>query len=199
MRIEFTDDSERALEEFTNGFEQYKKKLKSQVFRALTLLEAEILQNIRKGAGLHVRTGTLLNSIGASKKVVEDSNGFIYGEIGPEGVPYAAIHEFGGTIVPKNAKALAIPTRENQRPDGLPKITTQDLKNGLVPSFVNKGIIFGIFGGKGKTAEAMALFILKSSVTIPARPYLSTAVAKKKEEIYKEFGLLLDVAFPSKG
>lgn len=91
---------------------EYQKQLKFQIFRALTVLEAEILQNIRSKSGLKVRSGSLLNSIGASKKVIEEANGTVVGEIGPQGIPYAAIHEFGGVtkphrIEPRNAKILA--------------------------------------------------------------------------------------------
>lgn len=195
MKIVFTENSKEAIEDFESGLQQYRRKLEYQMFRALTLLEAEIKQNIRKGAGLHVRTGALLNSIGGSKKVETDSNGFIYGEIGPEGVPYAAIHEFGGTIVPKNKKFLAIPSEFNRRPDGLPKITTADLMSGLGKSFIANGVIF-LKEGPNKITP---MFYLKKSVDIPARPYLSTAVASKKDQIFKEFGLLLDAAFPPKG
>lgn len=89
----------------------FRKNLKQQVFRALTLLEAEILQNLRGRSGLKVRSGALLNSVGGSKKVTEESDGTVTGQIGSQGVPYARIHEFGGTtrphvIEPRNKKAL---------------------------------------------------------------------------------------------
>lgn len=91
--------------------QSFRKNLKQQVFRALTVLEAEILQNLRGRSGLKVKSGALLNSVGGSKKITEESDGTITGQIGSQGVPYARIHEFGGTtrphiIEPRNKKAL---------------------------------------------------------------------------------------------
>jgi phage gpG-like protein len=192
VKITLTDNHLIALKQFEDGLAQYRRRLELQTFRALTLLEAEVKQNLRKGAGLHVRSGKLLNSW---TKDVRDDGGFIYGELKSEGVPYAAIHEYGGTIVPKNKQYLTIPSEFNRRPDGLPKLTTADLMGGLGKSFIRNGVIF-LQEGKNKITP---MFYLKKSVDIPARPYLATAVASKQEQIFKEFGLLLDVAFPSKG
>lgn len=110
--VKTTTNSEELKKELAARLAAYQKDMKFQIFRALTLLEAEILQNIRSKSGLKVRSGSLLNSISASKKVYIDSRGNVVGQIGPEGIPYAAIHEFGGKtrphrIEPRNAKALA--------------------------------------------------------------------------------------------
>lgn len=98
--------------ELEASLQVYGKGLALQVFRALTLLEAEILQNLRSRSGLHVRSGALINSVAASKKITNDGHGNVTGEIGSVGVPYARIHEFGGTtrphvIRPRNASVLA--------------------------------------------------------------------------------------------
>lgn len=111
MAITSDNNGEQLRKELEAQLKDFNKGLSLQVFRALTLLEAEILQNIRSRSGLRVRSGALLNSIGASKKVFEE-NGAVVGQIGPQGIPYAAIHEFGGTtrahvIRPRNAKVLA--------------------------------------------------------------------------------------------
>lgn len=107
-----TTNAGEVRKEIESELSSFQKNLKFQVFRALTILEAEILQNLRSRSGLRVRSGTLLNSIGASKKVYEEAGGNVVGEIGSQGVPYAAIHEFGGTtkphrIEPRNARVLA--------------------------------------------------------------------------------------------
>lgn len=184
-----SDNSDQAIKQLTEELAAYRKNLRKQVFGALTILEAEILNQIRSKAGLHVRTGALLNSIGASKKVYEQ-DGLIVGSIGPEGIPYAAIHEFGGTVIPKNKQFLAIPTGENRRPDGLARMTTTELRN-TGKSFIRDGIIF-LQEGKKITP----MFVLKRSVTIPKRPYLSTALEAKRDEIFKEFGVFLQASFP---
>lgn len=111
MKVEVTSNAEEVMKSLLARTQAYRQNLRAQMFRALTLLEAEILMNIRSKSGLKVRTGALLNSIGATKKVVDDGHN-ISGEIGSEGVPYAQIHEHGGTtkahkIYPRNAQALA--------------------------------------------------------------------------------------------
>lgn len=111
-KITVTSNADELKKVLTDQLAQYQKQLKYQIFRALTIVEAEILANIRSKSGLKVRSGSLLNSIGASKKITEDSKGNIVGEIGPQGIPYAAIHEFGGVtrphkIEPRNADVLA--------------------------------------------------------------------------------------------
>lgn len=100
------------MKELNDSLKVYQKNLKKTVFRALTLIESEILQNLRSRSGLKVRSGSLLNSVGASKQVNVESDGTVTGQIGSQGVPYAAIHEFGGTtkphaIEPRNKKALS--------------------------------------------------------------------------------------------
>lgn len=96
-----SDTIEKSLALYQAGF-------KINVWRALTLLEASIQQNIRNT--FTMRTGNLLNSI-STGKTVEQSGDTIIGSIGPVGVKYAAIHEFGGItpphiILPRVAKVL---------------------------------------------------------------------------------------------
>lgn len=63
-----------------------------QMYNAMTILEAQMKQNIRVKSGLNVRTGTLLNSV---QKHVSYTAGLVKGTVGPENVIYAATHEFG--------------------------------------------------------------------------------------------------------
>lgn len=188
--MDVSDNSKELMEQLEAQLDAYKKNMRSQVFNALTRLESEILAQIRGKSGLVVRTGALLNSIGASKKV-EEVGGNIVGSIGPEGIPYAAIQEFGGTVVPKNKQFLAIPTSENRRADGLPIMTTTELQN-TGKSFVRDGLIY-LEEGKKITP----MFILKRSVTIPAHHYLANSIANTQDAIMKDFGLFLAMSFPS--
>lgn len=110
MAIEVSSNAEEVAKRLLDQAAKMRQELKFTVFRALTLLEGEILQNLRGRSGLKVRTGNLLNSIGASKKVI-DNGDTVEGEIGPQGVAYAAIHEFGGKTSPhridvRNRRAL---------------------------------------------------------------------------------------------
>ena len=172
-----------------------KRGLKNQMMRALTLLEAEILQNIRSSSGLHVRTGALLNSVGSSKKVTTNSDGTVSGQIGSAGVPYARIKEFGGIISAKNRQYLTIPTQENRRPDGSPIVTTGQLRvmQRLGLAFIKDGIIFQRVLGKKQAATPM--FILKKSVDSPAKPFLRPALAAKQDAIMQNFGIFIAAAF----
>lgn len=193
-----SSNADEIAKELRDQLNAYKKNLRTQVFRALTTLEGEILNNIRSASGLNVRTGALLNSVGTSKKVVTNSDGSVTGQIGSVGVPYARIHELGGTVTAKNKQFLAIPTDENRKRDGSPIVTTGELRTlqKLGLSFIANGVIFE---KKFPTDEnPVAMFILRKSVNIPARPYLSPAVEAKKEQILKDFGLFLVAAFPKK-
>ncbi len=196
--ISASSNADEVAKDLAQRLAAMKKQLKQQMFRALTVLEAQIVQNVRSNSGLHVRTGNLMNSIATSKKVEVTADGSITGTIGSVGIIYAAIHEFGGTIVPKNKQFLAIPTEENRRPDGSPIVTTGQLqiyqKMGL--AFIDKGVIFQ---RESKDAPPQAMFILKRSVDIPARSYIRPALAAKKDQILKDFGLFIQASFDKKG
>ena len=108
MRLLITDNIKEVVGQLTNQADVIKKGTALEMWRAMSILEAAIKQNVRMRSGLRVRTGTLLNSI---QKHVVDNGTTVTGTIGPENVPYASIHEFGGTIParrvePRHAKAL---------------------------------------------------------------------------------------------
>jgi len=74
-------------------------------------------------------------------------------EVGPQAV-YGAIHEFGGTIVPRNAQALAFWSSPGK-----------------------------LKGGAGKNVGAASVLVITKSVTIPKRPYLKPALDKVQPQI----------------
>ncbi len=99
-----------------------------------------------------VRSTKLVNSIRhivVGDKVVVGSN-----------LVYARIHHEGGIIRPVNAKALAIP---------IAKIAATKNPRDFDNTFIKKGIIFQ----KQEDGSLLALYALKKSVTIPARPYMN--------------------------
>lgn len=57
------------------------------------------------------RTGVLEGSLGIADYAKVEGDG-VAGSWGSQDVRYALIHELGGTIVPKRAKALAIPQQD---------------------------------------------------------------------------------------
>ena len=117
------------------------------------------------GPVLKENTGRLKGSLNHEEKAdsLEVSAGG-----GPE-VDYAAIHNFGGVIRPKKKKFLTIPFPGGPADKPVP-LRASDFTD----TFVAKGIIFQRKKKvkKAKNAQIIPLFILKKSVTIPARPYM---------------------------
>ncbi len=89
---------------------------------------------------------------------------------------YAKIHEFGGKIVPKKAKMLAIPI--NAQADAL--IQQYGRTRNIPNLFVYKAKSGGLFLARSESGELEVLFALKDSVQMPPRPYVRPAVAKVK-------------------
>ena len=114
---------------------------------------------------LSKRSGTLVNSIIASVRVNGDTFATIQGSIGSD-APYAGIQEFGGTIVPKNAKYLTVPLAAALDGSGVPIYPqARDWPNTFVAKSKAGNLI--IFQKRG--TSIVPLYVLKSSVTIPPR------------------------------
>lgn len=149
------------------------KKLKSlnpkdrgaSIFKGMTqaniFMEGQLKRACQRG--ILKGDGVLAKSI--SSKIINTVSG-ITGIIGSgvrsgKRLPYANIHETGGTIKAKNVKFLTIPIPGKRFLKGK---RARDFKN----TFVRKRMIFQKYG-KG----IRALFILKKQVKIPARHYMS--------------------------
>ena len=159
------------------------------------IVEGRLKDNVR-GPILRVRSSRLLNSIGSEVRVSEDNitatigSGVGAGKGDP--VPYAEIHETGGTILPKRRKWLTIPT-SNARTGGGDKkggYTAFNLFRGAIPGFKGAvvpkwevgGIIYGIMEGSKKN-KLIPLFVLAKRVDIPARRYVSRTLEQSEKEI----------------
>jgi len=187
IKVTSTDDGEfsRNLERAAN---EYRKGVKLAMFRALTLLEAAIVSNIRRN--FRVGTGRLLNSI-ANSKVIRDLDAVtIEATIGPVGVPYAAIHEFGGKILPKK-KFLAIPLSPVLGPDGGARAKPLDFLGRSRFATLNGKLFLMVKDGD----KEEPYLLMKPSVNMPARPYLRPALEKNRERIAEKFGLFLEAQF----
>jgi phage gpG-like protein len=88
---------------------------------------------------------------------------------GADAVRYARIQHEGGTIRPKKAKFLTIPFPGGPADQRVP-LRASDFDD----TFIAKGIIFRTTsrGGRSGGEQIEPLFILKRSVTLPARPYM---------------------------
>lgn len=175
-----------AQAEINTRYDLYKRGLKMVMWRALTLLEASIVQNIRRQ--FRQRTGTLMNSIAESKQVREEGDKLV-GEIGAIGVKYGLIHEEGGLIKPRKAKMLAIPLDPVLGPDGIARSNPLDFKGKSFWYTSAAGSLF-LAQPKGKSIEL--LFLMRNQVQMPARPYLRPALEKNRERIAEKFGLFLE-------
>lgn len=101
---------------------------------------------------------------------------------GTRDVQYARIHEEGGTILPKQARALAIPTRFARTQAGVSRVASPRQVAGLRmvwPKGSPRGyLVKDIAGGRGRRARTEIWFILVGRVVMPRRPYLAPSVAE---------------------
>jgi len=138
-------------------------------------------------SGLSARSGHLRNSI---RHTVERGQGgpemhlSAGGRFGGNDVRYARIHELGGTIRPQRAKSLAIPLPAAKTgagvsgrpgPRDFPDLQFMPSKNPR-----NVGIL--------ATPAGVPMFVLRRSVTIPARPYLRPALDQSTDGFRARLG-----------
>lgn len=132
MKVVVKSNLSQKIAELESSGEDINKLLPTHIFRALTLLETAMKQNIR--SDLNVRSGTLLNSVDKELKFknVQEWEG----RVGPSGnVPYAGIQNWGGTVparfvAPRNK--LALKWEKNGK--------TFFSKGHTIPSFEIKGV-----------------------------------------------------------
>lgn len=141
----------------------------------------QILANVT-GNVLKVRSGQLRNSWSGNPEMFRRGTAS-YAMLRSQGTPYAAIHEFGGTIRPKKAKHLWIPLNAMKTATGASRATPRELLSnpqslGYDGTFTRKGIVFG-----KQKKEIIPLFVLVDSVEIPARKYISRAMREVNEKI----------------
>jgi len=149
-------------EELIRKFRAMSAAVKGQALGNTVLAGGLVILNAARGniksQGL-IETRTLSRSL--HEEVTEQSSTQAAVEIGTN-LEYAAIHEFGGVIKPKNAKYLAIPVGSYK---GSPR-THADLKLRKT----KKGNLVMV------DASGAVQYVLKASVEIPARPYLRPAL-----------------------
>lgn len=154
------------------------------VIRSAERTRARVLADTKlnlSGKVLRAPTGRLRNSAQATIDTGAQSVQIVaqVGGGGVGGVPYAAIHEHGGTILPKRGRFLAIPMGPalkggknggaNMWPRDIPDLTFVSIRGGAQAMLVRRM-------GKGKRAGFVPWFHLVRSVNMPARPYLRPAV-----------------------
>lgn len=147
--------------------------------------------------GLHKRTGLLKGSIEVGQ--VKYLGYGVEGEVlTGQGLKYAAIQEYGGTVRARNSKFLTIPVGPMLTPAGVARESLRDvIEQRKWQTFKpkNADVILGrLAGSKG---DFQVLFVLKKSVTIPSRPYVRTGLADFKEQFIKDLHELVSGSFKS--
>ncbi|MDD5087198.1 MAG: hypothetical protein PHI18_00165 [bacterium] len=135
-------------------------------------LERSVLRNFRSG-GRPIPWPLSRRAQETGKKTLIDQ-GLLYNSIRRHGKGYEAvvftqdkrafIHEYGGTIVPRTAKALTIPIAAEARGRRARSFADTFLlkRDGKAPLIMQR-----VEGGDPKP-----LFVLLKSVTLPARPFI---------------------------
>tara|TARA_R110000824_G_scaffold55027_5_gene151629 strand:+ start:9916 stop:10482 length:567 start_codon:yes stop_codon:yes gene_type:complete len=149
--------------------------LKSQAIEAAEVaalfLDQSTRQNLNKSG---TSTGRLARSWKA-RVLEEESGGFSAGAYSD--LPYAAIHETGGTISGKKG-ALAVPLTKEARAAGSPRNM-----QGLV--FIG-GAVYG--GGAPRLWRGVTQFVLPKSVYIPPTGYIFFAASRAAPHIEEIIG-----------
>ncbi len=133
------------------------------------------------GEVLRARTRGLRNSV-EGELGSSGGNLVLRFSVGNARIKYARIHEFGGTITPKNKRYLRIPKRKGTPPSNLTVIKSK------------KGKLLLIQRVKGKN-KGILWAILVSSVKIPKREYFYPSMRETGEFLRKGIKqVLIDVA-----
>lgn len=138
------------------------------------------------GKVLKARSGSLARAI-YGKVTVKDKSVIL--ELGADlkKAPYARIHEYGGVIVPKKAKALTIPL------NGTMGFAREH--SGL---FIWKSPKSGkLFLAKSDGGNLKLMYLLAKKVTMPERPYLRPAMEKNKNKLINAIKGLKEKDFKS--
>jgi phage gpG-like protein len=155
-------------------------------------LVSVVSDNIRKNK--LVLTGNLVNSISYSTS--EHQSSPAAAGVKPISKPekyttrvgttviYAAIHEFGGTIVPDKAKALAVPVSPEAKKLSMLGKGPRDIPGLVMIAHEGRTPILALVN-PDKTLNVM--YALLNKVTIGAKPYLRPALQSEKNIIAQIF------------
>ena len=169
----FYDKLERDWDGSAKALNKELRDFLNQVVDAIVSRNSAAWPGGTTATSLSKRSGNLVAAIEGSVRVVGSSFETIEGSIGAPGVPYGRIHETGGTIRAKNVKFLTIPLKAALNGDGTPIMNSaRDWPNTFVAKSKAGNLI--IFQKRGTTI--IPLYVLKSSVKIPARLNMRTSL-----------------------
>ena len=171
-----------------------------------TLAEVYALETLDKTrqlmrTKLTPRTGRLIGSLrhtvkrrGATVEVTVSSGG----GSGAAEVRYAAVHEVGsnGPITAKNGKYLRLPLPAALTGAGVDRNSNRSVRNDDSFKFVPTTRLKGNNPLLVKVDTLVPWYVLKESVTIPARPTLGPAAVATQKRLQKDLGELFTIAVP---
>lgn len=153
------------------------------VVAALTARHGNPYPGGTTGNSLSLRSGNLVESLQQSIFVKGSNLDNMIGEIG--GAFYARIHETGGTITPKKGKYLTIPLPAALNSNGTPiKSKARDWDKTFILKSKKGNLLIVRRDGRHLTP----LYLLKTSVTIPARLNLGSTVEAGLPRFIDELG-----------
>jgi len=167
---------------FNKAITEFPAKLFGEMGRAFRQVGGEFIVKLTRerlsGAGIKSlarRTGALVGSFGrvVFGENIDSLTLSIYSDS-----KYAPIHEFGGTIVPRNTKYLAIPLGPAKTAAGVSRYKS--------PRDV-PGLKFGGLSRAGnpllRTVDGVPMYVLVKSVTIPPRLSMFTTWEQEANNI----------------
>lgn len=168
------------LSQFQDALSRMEKAARGKALQKSALAGGFVLEGqakINAERVFHASTGNLSGSI--NTQVLEADDSHVVVGVGPS-VVYGRIQELGGTVVPVSAKYLAIPVnaKKNSSPRDYPNLKLR-MPRGSDPIFVDE--------------SGQVMFVLKKSVTLPARPYLRPAADENEEKIIEAVAKNLEI------
>lgn len=119
-----------------------------------------------------VRTGRLRRSYGFLVNAFAVGVSILVGVVRPEDesvLEYAALQEYGGTIRPKNARALTIPLDAAKTSAGVPRGRARDFEDTFI---LRRDDDVPLIAQRRGREKIVPLFALVQEVTVDARPSL---------------------------
>lgn len=198
MAFKLEVDMTSFFRELQNTQDQTKRAIMQFQYDIASQILALTQRNIKKVFGVTSGRSTLtLMSRGSTARrsgrgggLLQSANiervpGGVAVVVGGSGAPYAAVHEEGGTITPKSSKYLTIPAQPKY--GGKRAREFSDLRFGFAAGYGPVLMVRDWNKKNGRSANAgvdpkSIAFILRESVTIPARPYLRPAVDEATQD-----------------
>ena len=179
------------LEFLSNVADKTGKAWNRALLRTMPKAELQAKKNVKEnfpGRNNYRLTGGLLNSI--SHGFSNSRTQFLTAFLQSSGIPYNAIHEFGGEIKPQKANNLWIKNHDVDNRNRT--LTPREFMAKLLTQRASDEDRYAILRAKSskkltafefRNGKAEALFFLRKKVNIPARPYLEPAMVKTGEEL----------------